>query len=26
VLEDGKVRFFKDVEAAIALHDRNMAA
>ena len=26
VLEGGKVRFFDDVEAAIAAHDRNMAA
>jgi capsular polysaccharide transport system ATP-binding protein len=26
VLEGGKVRFFNDVEAAIAAHDRNMAA
>jgi len=26
VLEDGKVRFFDDVEEAIAVHDRNMAA
>ena len=26
VLEGGKVRFFKDVEEAIAVHDRNMAA
>jgi len=26
VLEGGKVRFFEDVEEAIAVHDRNMAA
>ena len=26
VLEDGKVRFYRDVEEAIAVHDRNMAA
>jgi capsular polysaccharide transport system ATP-binding protein len=26
VLEGGRVRFFADVEAAIAVHERNMAA
>ena len=26
VLEGGKVRFYADVEEAIAVHDRNMAA
>jgi hypothetical protein len=26
VLEGGKVHFYKDVEEAIAVHDRNMAA